>query len=830
MHLGLGEFRDSPTELWHSHSWHSSVRSTCGRYAHLPEKSPLFPSDWISFRCPDNTCKSLHVGRIYGVALDHRSIAPVPGAITLQIQEALTVKDLFSDLFDPPVHDTELVLTDRFYYVLESNVNGPLGKSCILDYDFGEDPAKYPRSGIHNVQPNFLAYLIRRHINLETMRVIPLCKTSPLRAELELKHFTRAHFIKNFDQAVSKRRCVSVPLICFIDGFGLYRNRQRSLMGMYLIMASFTFRERARRANVLPLTLGPHGSNFADVIAALQHMGDLDEVSKFFISLLPFRRSNADLKLIQGLLMTINGEEVFLCSFPFMYIGDMPQQQESSGFKSQNANLGCRFCYIVNTERDQLDYDLVQNGRFHHQALNMRKEMQSLRTKQERDSYATKWGINTNDPCLIDISPTLNILLSRPGDPAHSEYSGMTKQLHLLLIETILTTVAGKLYNKHLRQWPFPPGYARLQSPIHHLKSYSLAEHARWSIIIPALLRMWLRKEHIQPLFMHKLKAVLKSPLDTKDADKNAVDTIVKCFAALARSNCALMTDSLDAGDRASLIFIIQSFRYQYQQLLSAAAYAFDANLRSRSQTPVGGRSRQVSITAAQGDRSRQISFTAQGRSLSPFTFMKPLTQKQQGKQIAGALQPTISGEDDERSARASQYRNDRMRPNVHTALHYPMINEEYGLSSHCNVLIGEDKHRYFKKIVYQTNHSNVEKTMLLKENLGQTVRLLLMDGFKQAEPKATQMIKEIHSCCPSLFTTLLPRSEQMQLDDDSESRLSVVQDRYHLQPKAIGCLEPKYCREVLKLPTRSSEDSAVMSEPFKAALREAYQSDYKVS
>ena len=508
--------------------------------------------------------------------------------------------------------------------------------------------------------------------------------------------------------------------------------------------------------------------------------------------------------------MTINERDVFLCSFPFMYIGDMPQQQENAGFKSQNANLGCRFCYIVNTERGQLDYDLVQNGRFHHQAKSMRKEMHSLRTKQERETYATKWGIDTEDPCLVAISPALDIVLSRPGDPAHSEYSGMTKQLHLLLIETILTTAAGKLYNKQLRQWPFPPGYARLQSPVHHLKSYSLAEHARWSIIIPTLLRMWLRKEHIQPLFMHKLKAVLKSPLDTRGADNNAVDTIVRCFAALARSNSVLMADKLTRQERTNLTFTIQSFRYQYQQLLSAAALAFDANPRSRSKTPV-------------------IQRTAGSRSPSPITFMEPLTQTQRGKQAT--VQPTVSGKSDERSTRAAQYRNDRMRPNVHTALHYPMITEEYGLSSHCNVLIGEDKHRYFKKVVYQTNHSNVEKIMLLKENLGQTIRLLLMGGFRHTEPEATKMIKDIQKSCPSLFTTLLPRSEQMQLEeDDPESRLSTVQDDDHLQPKAIGCLEPKYCREILKLPTRSSENENIMSTLFQIALREAYAFDYQVS
>ena len=73
----------------------------------------------------------------------------------------------------------------------------------------------------------------------------------------------------------------------------------------------------------------------------------------------------------------------------------------------------------------------------------------------------------------------------------------------------------------------FSLGFARLQSPIHHHKSYNLSEHAHWSIIIPPLLRAWLGPTHLQPLLLHKQKAVLGCSEDIK-----AVDNIVECFAA----------------------------------------------------------------------------------------------------------------------------------------------------------------------------------------------------------------------------------------------------------------------------------------------------------
>lgn len=82
-----------------------------------------------------------------------------------------------------------------------------------------------------------------------------------------------------------------VPLLTFIDGFGLFRNMYRTLMGVYLIIASFSFKEKVRRSDVLPLTLGPHGANFDDVVNSLQGMYDLDG----------------------GVLLTINGKETLVC-------------------------------------------------------------------------------------------------------------------------------------------------------------------------------------------------------------------------------------------------------------------------------------------------------------------------------------------------------------------------------------------------------------------------------------------------------------------------------------------------------------------------------------
>jgi hypothetical protein len=104
--------------------------------------------------------------------------------------------------------------------------------------------------------------------------------------------------------------------------------------------------------------------------------------------------------------------------------------------------------------------------------------MESLKTATDKRTYGSQWGLSEERPALIDISPALDLILSRPPDPAHSEYQGMTALLHGLLIDGILTPTAQKSYGQVLRLCPFPPDWERLQSPIHHLRSYSLATHA----------------------------------------------------------------------------------------------------------------------------------------------------------------------------------------------------------------------------------------------------------------------------------------------------------------------------------------------------------------
>ncbi|PMD37434.1 hypothetical protein L207DRAFT_531721 [Hyaloscypha variabilis F] len=199
-----------------------------------------------------------------------------------------------------------------------------------MDYNF--------ETGTPNSRnPPVSANRIRRVANLEHKHIRPACLSHPPRGELELKTYSREYFT----QPTSKM--LSIPMVCFIDGFGLYRNMYRTLMCVYLTLASMNSRQRSRGASMFSLTLGPHASSFADVISGVSGLKDLDK----------------------GVELEVEGETRNICAYISNFIGDMPAQNTASGIKSQNATMGCRSCLIDELHRGDLNWDVILKGRYH---------------------------------------------------------------------------------------------------------------------------------------------------------------------------------------------------------------------------------------------------------------------------------------------------------------------------------------------------------------------------------------------------------------------------------------------------------------------------------
>lgn len=58
MYHGMAQFVEKPTELWQSLSWETSIRATSGQFALFPDKTPVFPSDFVYYCCDNAECCS----------------------------------------------------------------------------------------------------------------------------------------------------------------------------------------------------------------------------------------------------------------------------------------------------------------------------------------------------------------------------------------------------------------------------------------------------------------------------------------------------------------------------------------------------------------------------------------------------------------------------------------------------------------------------------------------------------------------------------------------------------------------------------------------------
>ncbi|KAI0470229.1 hypothetical protein F4859DRAFT_515755 [Xylaria cf. heliscus] len=764
VYQGPGCFVDYPKEFFESRAWTSSNRASQGVYPHMPlgERGVVYAGDDIYYRCVDETCfchkidnnssevTSLHIGRVVGFGWDLRENSCTDKSkdvLALQIQQYLyqdTVAELLIDFeFEPPVAEDELFLyaCHTPVYIPETNAYSHL--PIYKDYEFGEckespglprigrgkkkDYPKYTAPAVafmrDDAQQNMVRRVIIEHWNTEgdLMRnVVPLCHTHPIRGELELDYY----------------------------------GRDISLMGYYVTPCGLSAKDRFRPGNIVPLVLGPHGSDFGDVIKGLGTLADLD----------------------QGVKVTIKGQEVLLCVWTMVFIGDMPQQAENSGFKGPRAFRYCRGCYIG---AGQKDIDLELHGRYHHQVLHMRYEMEHL-SGSNREDYGQQWGLNTPHPALETIAPALDIILTRPYDPCHSEFAGLFNLAHFLLRDGILTADAVQDYTLQLRAFQFPPGSRRLQSPKHHLSSYEMSAHALWGKIIPIFLRGWLRPSHLKQSFIAQAQ-------DTVD---NPVDFIVAAFTAMAKSATVLMGNSAHQDDYKKLSHLVYAGRNAFNHLCHIATLA-----SSRA-------------------GSRAGSVTSRAPTVGP---EQPEQQEQ----------PMIL------------YMKDTMRPNMHIASHYHDFAAEYAMMVNCNVLTGEDLHRWFKRRVYETNYSNIEKVLLTKINSQITLRLVLRNAFRHDDPGLTDDVQALYKHCPTLFKRALARSDQNELEqeaqaaqdqDDFELDIPVSANDSHQDPSIINKIPTKEMRVVThtiqgdrSLPLRAGQ----MSESFLADLRIAYQNDY---
>lgn len=650
---GMAHLTDEVTELWESRAWGESIRSTSGVFHKYPDSTCIFPSDFVMYQCNDLVCvicheKTWHMGRVTWCGKDHTALAKQLGkhdeGIVL-IQQVLQPTDLekgyqrqFHDVLplaqsDKTPEELILVEGEQDLKISVSSIKSKV-TGVHLCYDYN------PTRGDEYRPMRDADYIIRYILNHETARLRPIRLSNPHRAELEIQTFGRDALISRFTQ----QHVWSLPMKIFIDAFGLYRNMYRSILGVYALLAFLPDHIANRQSSVIPITLTPFASEDADTLSDIPGLAELD----------------------RGCHVTINGKPIFMCAFTMCFLGDMPQQAELSGCLRHNAIKCCRYCLIDKNSRSNLQYDIVNFGRYQPHMQSSREDAASMSNTAAK-KFLRGLGLTENNTvcqAVCTFTPALDIIRSRPIDPAHGEFTSLVKNAHRILMDEILTAGALERFTSVFQQFRLPPGWKRLQSPRTHLDSWRMIECAEASIFTPVLLRCWLTPASVKPSYAHYIKAVAPRFLDVFEAGESAVNLIVTAFWNSALSNLMICSRTAFTKSRQEFTDILLRGRNSLQLLFHAAALSASKPKISNS----------TASAATFDDGFSEISGVSNISNLSiPDDFdVTKLSGRKKGPVYA-------------------KYKG---LPNIHQGLHLWEVIREYGSGRNCFTLLGEAKHK----------------------------------------------------------------------------------------------------------------------------------------
>ena len=190
------------------------------------------------------------------------------------------------------------------------------------------------------------------------------------------------------------------------------------------------------------------------------------------------------------------------------------------------------------------------------------------------------------------------------------------------------------------------------------------------------------------------------------------------------------------------------------------------------------------------------------GELAAPKKLTKQLTKK---RQVSGNNTETFGistssghlggvdkpGEDEDYKAKI------RTLPNFHIAVHFQRLMEEYSVIWNNNVLFGENKHCFFKKIVLCTNHRKSEQQLLLKEAINHTIKTGLHGAFLHTDSQITLQLYHLEKhYLHFLKGYTVPKASTDDNKDSVEDKIrTVAATPHHIQPAVRGQLTATYLR-----------------------------------
>lgn len=355
---------------------------------------------------------------------------------------------------------------------------------------------------------------------------------------------------------------ISLPLSCFSNGFGAYQNNYHSLLAVYFTLANLPLHERRRLLCNKLITLGPFASSFCNAIQSLAPI-HLELEKGLEISLY----------IGQDLMAT-----TLVSAFFLVHCSNSPQQNNSSGMLRHNATFGCCECLIGKDARQDLDYDIYNDGRYQGIIDAVRAKASWLNTKTQRQKTLSEFGLAEEKSVWNTLAPALPQFTAYAYKACYADLSGITTRVYKLINNWLLTEVCGReAYLIAFRHITLPAGWQQFQNPISHIKLYGFAEKGCLSLIQPFIFSDFLQDVYIRAEALMGIKKEFATKLTGTTASGTTVSKLfLKLLVMLANSNPMVLKSPLSSNDQKEVCNKLIDFRVYFQRFAKLTATSKD--------------------------------------------------------------------------------------------------------------------------------------------------------------------------------------------------------------------------------------------------------------
>ena len=268
----------------------------------------------------------------------------------------------------------------------------------------------------------------------------------------------------------------------YYDDFGAFNKAYHKLGGIYVQIGNMNKELRKKLKNHFLIGFVPFGGEFKDTL-------------KEFIS---------DMKELQdGIAMEIKDEKVWVTAGFRMATADLPQGNDMAGIKRQNAEYGCRACKVPQDQLADINFDIIQNGRYHHLINKIYDDIKAAKNNTVKKRIAKEHGVCLTPNILDELSRDRHIQI--PHDPFHC-LAGLARRLFEHIFKQELERSGLEAFNNTWRSFEIPNNWKRLQSPINHFESYWMSDSLRLVMIMPFILLRCLDISYLKQDFANTVK------------------------------------------------------------------------------------------------------------------------------------------------------------------------------------------------------------------------------------------------------------------------------------------------------------------------------------